>query len=172
MFNCKFLQECMVAHSLLLLGWAPSKLQLGNWKDKSNNSIFVFKHHFRSYMRYPASQSVLMKRFWNFTSSTTFVYIHSCIFLSWRARRARWIIIWCNNGAGWCAEWCRSELLNRSDAQEQKPPICTDHQICSGNDRFMVLMLQYICCNTSLQPWGKHKNTGPCTKHILHKKSL
>ena len=63
MFNCKFLQECMVAHSLLLLGWAPSKLQLGNWKDGSNNSIFVFKHQFRSYMRYPASQSALMKGF-------------------------------------------------------------------------------------------------------------
>ena len=55
-------------------------------QEQSNNSIFLFKHQFRSYMRYPASQSVLEKRFWNFTLSTTFVYIHSCIFLSWRAR--------------------------------------------------------------------------------------
>ena len=47
---------------------------------------------------------------------------------------------------------------------------CTDHQICCGNDRFRVLMLHYICCNTSLQPWGKHKITGTCTKHILYRK--
>ena len=46
----------------------------------------------------------------------------------------------------------------------------TDHQICCGNDRFRVLMLHYICCNTSLQPWGKHKITGTCTKHILYRK--
>ena len=33
-----------------------------------------------------------------------------------------------------------------------------------------IYMYIYICCNTSLQPWGKHKITGTCTKHILHRK--